>query len=99
MTNESTIETQALYLGLLNALGEVSKWRNAVKDGPLSGVIEAHDNLIEAWLDVRDLAHRLANVDGERALVMMLLEEQATGELKRLTSYDEYKAATAAAGV
>jgi len=101
MKTEMNNEKRILYVGLLEALfSEVPRWKEALRNGPLDGAIEAHERLIDSWLTVRDLAHRLSNheghIDGHRATLMMLLEAQATQEVKRLIQFEKMSAAAAA---
>ncbi len=79
-------EMQVKYISLLEALfGDVPKWKLALTNGPLDDVAEAHGELIDSLMTVRNLAHDLSNLDDDRAICLMLLEEKVTQEILKLT--------------
>jgi|HubBroStandDraft_4_1064222.scaffolds.fasta_scaffold12900_2 hypothetical protein len=98
MTNTTNDQLAALY-PTLNALwDEVPKLREAFAHGPLDGVLEAHYKLVSTLIDLREVAHDLAELepDNNRATALLLLDSQMTSEILRLTQLPASAQAAAA---
>jgi hypothetical protein len=87
-------ERTALNLALLETLfGEVPRYEQALKYGPWDVVNDSHAKLVDSWMTVCDITHRLSNLDDERAIPLMLLESHATHRILKLKNYNKMSAA------
>jgi hypothetical protein len=87
MTNTTNDQLAALYPTLAALLGEVPRLKQAMAYGPLDEVIEVHDKLVSTLIDLRELAYAISKLepDNNRAMALLLLDDQITVEIVRLT--------------
>jgi hypothetical protein len=87
MINDTNDQKTMLYQTLLALVGEVPQLKQAMAYGPLGEVIDVHDRLVSTLMVIRTVAHDLAELesDNNRAMALLLLDEQMTCEILRLT--------------